>query len=353
MARPSPPTLAALAVAGALALAACLVALMSSQEAAEAAFPRENGRIAFTASPFGAGPWEIYTMLPDGFDRRQITFGTANAWEPDWSPDGTKIAFWSPHQESTAIFTMNPDGSGLKQITPTDEISGYDPAWSPDGTKIAFASWSGIHVMNADGSDVKRLTNGVLDMNPVWSPDGTKVAFERQRERAAGVYNNIWVMNASDGTGQVNLTSNAPGIFAFAPAWSPDGTKIAFSNDTVLGDTEIYTMNASGSSRTALTNTPTVAEYVSAWSPDGTQILFEAYDIEQTSLTGIWKMRIDGTNRINILADSHAHYADWQPLPKTSVPESKADCKRGGWREFGFKNQGQCVAFVNRAASNR
>jgi len=314
MARPSPPTLAALAVAGALALAACLVALMSSQEAAEAAFPGENGRIAFTASPFGAGPWEIYTMLPDGFDRRQITFGTANAWEPDWSPDGTKIAFWSPHQESTAIFTMNPDGSGLKQITPTDEISGYDPAWSPDGTKIAF---------------------------------------ERQRERAAGVYNNIWVMNASDGTGQVNLTSNAPGIFAFAPAWSPDGTKIAFSNDTVLGDTEIYTMNPSGSSRTALTNTPTVAEYVSAWSPDGTQILFEAYDIEQTSLTGIWKMRIDGTNRINILADSHAHYADWQPLPKTSVPESKADCKRGGWREFGFKNQGQCVAFVNRAASNR
>ena len=88
------------------------------------------------------------------------------------------------------------DGSGDTVLTANG--GGFDPSWSPDGTQIAFARYEGccnpeIYVMNADGSDERRLTalDG-FDTNPAWSPDGTKIAWER---------NGIWVMNA-DGSDQ-------------------------------------------------------------------------------------------------------------------------------------------------------
>ena len=82
--------------------------------------------------------------------------------------------------------------------------------------------------MNADGSGVSRLTNDAnIEFAPAWSPDGTKIAFERQYDTQQPL-SDIWVMNASDGTSQVNLTANSASPFEFNPDWSPDGTKIVF-----------------------------------------------------------------------------------------------------------------------------
>jgi Bacterial Ig-like domain len=81
-------------------------------------------------------------------------------------------------------------------------------------------------------------------------------------------------------------------------------------------------VDTSGSPPSALTNTPEVAEGEPVWSPDGAEILFGAYDINLTSWTGIWRMRADGTNRININPSPNAGDADWQPKPPDTTPPS-------------------------------
>ena len=105
-----------------------------------------------------------------------------------------RIAFTN----SNFIHTMNADGSGPIQLTPSDNgFSDRFPVWSPDGTKIAFGRTtltvsSKIYVMNADGSNPTPLTNSAGDQQPSWSPDGTKIAFVSGRDGNQEIY----VMNA-------------------------------------------------------------------------------------------------------------------------------------------------------------
>ena len=148
-----------------------------------------------------------------------------------------------------------------EDISPADSVSLEDKLYKQ--TKIAFTSdrdgnWE-IYVMNADGSEQKRLTNNLgFDLDPCWSPDGKKMAFASKRE---GNYE-IYVMNV-DGSEQKRLTKN-PGYDGY-PVWSPDGKKIAFMSDRD-GNEEIYFMNADGNEQRNLTNNPADDVYLS-WSP--------------------------------------------------------------------------------------
>jgi TolB protein len=152
--------------------------------------------------------------------------------------------------------------------------------------------------MNADGSGQTRLTNNQADDHqPDWSPDGARIAFSSSVQDQN---KEIYVMNA-DGTNTIRLTSD-PGA-DLDPAWSPNGEKIVFSRD---GGSEIYVMNADGTGQTNLTNNPA--------------------------------------------SDA---LPDWQPLPQAPSPKNKAECKKGGYKTFGFKNQGQCIASLQKAAKKK
>jgi Tol biopolymer transport system component len=254
-----------------------------------------TGRIAFAS--YRSFCTEVWSMKADGSNAVQLTglgdtYCSVYADGAAWSPDGSKIAFYyapngNPPPGSYVvldIFVMNRDGSDVHELAglygkygrgPLTLVGRYDPAWSPDSTKLAAAGLfvycapgpggscgtplpPFITLMNADGSGL--VTRG-YGQEPAWSPDGTKIAF------TCGIA--ICVMDA-DGTGRTNLTSDSSSNSA--PAWSPDGTKLAFRSNRT-GHYDLYVMNADGSGVTALTG-DTATEGRPAWSPDGTKVAF-------------------------------------------------------------------------------
>jgi Tol biopolymer transport system component len=239
-----------------------------------------NGRrIAFHSNRGGGvGESDIYVMNADGSDVTRLTWlwplGLGGAHFANWSPDGEKLVFNSFFEGGTTgareIWVVDADGTGLANLTnhPSDDTR---PDWSPDGTLVAFQSnRSGnaeIFVMRADGSDgttPRRLTfSPGPDAAPEWSPDGTRIAFQSSRTGNS----EIWVMNA-DGTSPTQLTFYA-GVDA-KPSWSHDGSRIAFHRDvSAFGEVhgQLFTMNADGSDVTMIsTPTPFAFNGFASWA---------------------------------------------------------------------------------------
>jgi len=331
------PAACFLVAVGVLGSAALLIAVLVAS--AHAAFPGQNGKLAFGDQP--TGQLYIYTANPDGTGRVNVSYPLPGRF-PAWSPDGQKIAFvGGGFPDQYAVYTINVDGTGLMQLTMKDEEFTHVPTWSPDGAQIAYEQGCAIYIMNADGSNQTRVSHpGGCAHHPAWSPDGTKIAFERCCNL------DIFVMNP-DGTGEVRLTSEN-GHDA-RPNWSPDGQRIAFTSDRDGTDQrEIYVMNADGSNQRSLTGPYVQYEYNDepAWSPDGTKIVFTRYPVDGND--ELFIMDADGSyiTRISDTPSSEAE-PDWQPIPLTD----KDQCKSGGWSMFKFprkfKNQGDCIKFVN------
>ena len=275
----------------------------------------------------------------------RITAQDANSSTPVFSPDGGTIAFQSrraldgsdnANTNITAnIWSMNSDGSHPTPLTQITALAAdcITPVFSPDGTKILFASGraldgsdaantagrSNIWLMNIDGSSATPLTSLTAALgsgDPVWSPDGTKVAYDSDRafdgSNGSSGRLNIWVSNAN-GSGAAPLTSLLVAT-AMRPAYSPDGTKIAFQSNRSLDGSDtispnntlnIWVMNADGSSPTAVTKlTANQANSFGTviWSANSTQIVFnssralDGTDAANSNGTvNIWIINADGT----------------------------------------------------------
>jgi Tol biopolymer transport system component len=217
-------------------------------------FSRDGRKIVFSSNR--DGNYELYKMNNDGSAQERITsLPASDEWTPDWSPDHNKIAYViSPIENAlvSEIHIMNADGTG--DTTITSNTSGDSrPIWSPDGSKILFYSKRDghyeIYVMNADGSDQTRLTytstNAVYGQ---WSPNGMKIVYNDVT--ISTMTGQIHVMN-SDGSNDTVLT-NSSGINE-DPCWSTDGKSIVFQSNR-NGNYEVYMMNADGSNQHNLTN---------------------------------------------------------------------------------------------------
>jgi Tol biopolymer transport system component len=197
---------------------------------------------------------DIWIMNADGSQQTNLTNDQQSNWGATWAPDGKHILFNSVREGGGIphLYLMNPDGSGLRRLCPHSNLWEEYPDWSPDGTKIAFMSNVGfsawvIYVMNADCSGVRQVTNGPReDSAPRWSPDGKKIAFTSDRTGQAEVY----LMN-SDGSQQTRLTTSPEDTSFNGPDWSPDDTKLLFLHSLPNGG-EIWAMNADGTAQTKL-----------------------------------------------------------------------------------------------------
>ena len=265
--------------------------------------------------------------------------GKDQATKPKPTVIGDDIVFtrWESTDGITHLFVINADGTGLHQLT-TDSLDDREPRWSPDGTKIAFirvysrdGDSANVSAINADGTNLVRLTYEHPDANPSWSPDGSQISY--QHGPLSPYTADVWTMNAdgtsphlfmpADSTGgavgvmwtsqntllgyeyfglKLQLTPDATHLtrvlridntYYANPRLSPDGSTIAFCWTGPYGGDGpyIYTVKPDGTDMKQLTHGH---DKNPIWSPDGSKIAYINEDFQ------IWTMNADGTNAVQL-----------------------------------------------------
>jgi len=255
--------------------------------------------------------------------------------DPGPDPGPGRILFTRVGNNLVDIYTIDARRTNLQQLTTSFALD-ERAAWSPDTLKILFqsdripdssyADRFQIFVMNSDGSSLSPLTfpdpardstGHVIDttsnFHPAWSPDGTKIAFASSRDTNPEIY----VMDPN-GTNIVRLTHDAADDAQ--PVWSPDGNRIAFATNRD-GNNEIYVMNADGSLQVNLTKHGG-SDLAPAWSPDGTKIAFQS---DRSSGYAVWVMNADGSNAVRLT----------DPVPPSGAPSWSPDGTRIAYEQDG------------------
>lgn len=243
--------------------------------------------------------------------------------DPEWSPNGEWIISSSQYEvgrpEDSAIYLIRSDGSQRRLIV-HNRGGSFDPTWSFDGTRIAYYArdnQTGIYILDMQCFEFPEgkcnslpiyLTSG--DSSPDWSPDGKQIAYQNKE--------NIFVINSNGNQQPLNLTPNMS--YCHDPKWSPEGTRLLFSCYQP-DHFDIFVIKADGSDLINLTK-GIGSNTQPQWSPDGSKIAFistrdglgQIIGMEDTIRSNaVFLMDSDGTNvtRLSLRDDEDVLWFAW------------------------------------------
>ncbi|MCL5958724.1 MAG: hypothetical protein M1358_05290 [Chloroflexi bacterium] len=279
-------------------LAGCSLPGASSQSGSGSASQSTPGALALSPDAFQIAvdvypaPEQpgLYVMNADESNRTRLRDG---AGTPDWSPDGKRIVY-SSEGDSKYLHIMKADGSEDRQVT--DQMAGQFPAWSPKGDQIAFATIDvnnpQVFVVRLDGTGLRRVS-AKGGTSPSWSPDGGRIVYSNPD--GAGL-----TIVRADGTEPKQITAAS----SWEPSWSPDGRRIAF--DSWYG--ELFVIDVDGRNKKQLRSDKDLL--TPDWSKDGQWLLVSGKlgDDEQPQ---VYAVSVDGgeTKRLTeekIVGHKHA-----------------------------------------------
>lgn len=221
-----------------------------------------------------------------------------DGWSPDWSPDSK----WIVYVRASDIYKININTNEIKQLTTF--VNCYFPDWSANGTRIAFdisgGDSGGIWLMDTNGTNYKRIKQYVR--MPDWSPMGDRLVHIGWVGNMAP--SEIFIID-STGNNNIRLTDNQTDDNQ--PTWSPNSSQIAYVSATNGGyPRDIFLINTDGTNKVQLTYEPEsengVVSCEPAWSPDGNNIVYvriEEFENDQTIelVSHLWIMDADGENK--------------------------------------------------------
>ncbi|HEV2006981.1 MAG TPA: hypothetical protein VGQ85_10235 [Candidatus Limnocylindrales bacterium] len=272
------------------------------------------GRILFTEFQGSGLAFTVYTINPDGSDRKTVITGR-NA-VPRWSPDGRHIAVSTSQVDPTHFETvMNADGTDVHDlIRPDPTLSLSCTAWSPDNALLACEGWDdtkpgreGVYTVRAsDGGDLKRITTstgGIHDIPGDFTPDGTAIVFVRA-SYPPGSVGQLWMARV-DGTNTRKLVDT---LIGYRVSLTRDGTRIAGSLNGQLVILDLQNISAPPR-QIAI---PKGLAVTPRWSPDGTRLVFVLVRSDGTRQVHV--VNADGTNEKQLTSDARRdEYPDWGP----------------------------------------
>jgi Tol biopolymer transport system component len=290
-----------------------ILSLACSQLSPKSSRLYPSGKIVYQSDQ--SGNFELYSIDIRGGTTLQLTKNSANDVSPTYISAVNQIGFASDQNNGWNLYVMDTFGKNMKRIISDDNIAVDYPDWSADGNFIvaslvencvapAMKCIYDIYVMDADGTNLKNLTNtSASEWVPDWSPDGQKIAFSSDRDGDSEIY----IMN-KDGSNLDQITNNRG--YDGRPRWSPDGTKLAFETDRDGGDWDIYIMDSDGSNPLPITSN-TTSEFSESWSPDGNWLVYVSNSDGDNE---IFIIDVNGQNQLRLTNNNNNDTAPiWLP----------------------------------------